>query len=539
MNVFERADIVWQEIVLQLFVSNSIIDFLLAGAIFIGGVVLLKVLVHYIKAVDHKLVSHSAVTQLSHSLFTWPVKLIVYVVLFQISEFPLTLNVLQETVLHFGEGLIITLASIFYISTLGSRISKLIITSSPFKEDGVFAIYIRRIKNLIILITAIGVVFMFVFIQKDCFPFWMINSNWWRYPLSFIFIILLWSMSLIMGKLLFYMTTQLQGSDDQIRLRLILSSLLWPIRLLLLALIIYVTSNIFEFSGKIESLFNQTIKFLSIVAGVLLIYKLLDIIDNEMKRLVEREDNLLDKTFAQMVRLILRMAVLVVGLIYLIQTLSGQPISTLIAGLGIGALAVALAAQDTLKNLFGSIMIMADKPFNVGQRVVVDGFDGEIESVGFRSTQIRTLVGHQVTIPNEKMASSSIENIGRRPHIRRLTDIGITYDTSPDKVEKAVQIIREILENHEGMHADFPPRVYFNEFNEYSLNIRMIYWYRSSDYWASLDLAERINLKIMRAFEAEGIEFAFPTSTTYLAQDNKRKLQVGIKTKDLDDTPEG
>jgi MscS family membrane protein len=189
---------------------------------------------------------------------------------------------------------------------------------------------------------------------------------------------------------------------------------------------------------------------------------------------------------------------------------------------------VALAAQDTLKNFFGSIMIMLDKPFDIGQRVVTEGVDGVVENIGFRSTRVRTLTGHLVTVPNEKMATSKIENIGRRPSIRRLTNITITYDTPPDKVERALEIIRGILENHEGMLPDFPPRVNFNEFNDASLNIMMIYWYSPPDYWNFVAFSERVNLQIMRAFEVVGIEFAFPTTTTFLAHDDKRPLNIQL-----------
>jgi MscS family membrane protein len=143
-----------------------------------------------------------------------------------------------------------------------------------------------------------------------------------------------------------------------------------------------------------------------------------------------------------MMRLIARIIVIIFGAIYLVRAISGKPLSALLAGLGIGGLAVALAAQDTLKNFFGSIMIMLDKPFTVGQRVTFGGYDGTVEEIGFRSTRVRTLTGHVVTIPNEKIATDSVENIARRPSIRRLTNITITYDTPLDKVQKAVTITK-------------------------------------------------------------------------------------------------
>jgi MscS family membrane protein len=206
----------------------------------------------------------------------------------------------------------------------------------------------------------------------------------------------------------------------------------------------------------------------------------------------------------------------------------GFNVSTLLAGLGVGGIAVALAAQDTLKNFFGSVMILLDKPFSVGQRVTVKGHDGVVEDIGLRSTKIRLLTGHQATVPNDQMANIDIENIGRRPHIRRLTNITITYDTPPEKIEKAVNIIETTLDNHEGMETDFPPRVYFNEFNPYSLNILVLYWYHPPDYWSFLAFSQRVNLQIMREFEKEGIQFAFPTSTTYLTQDDGQPLHLSL-----------
>ena len=206
----------------------------------------------------------------------------------------------------------------------------------------------------------------------------------------------------------------------------------------------------------------------------------------------------------------------------------GFDVSTLLAGLGVGGLAVALAAQDTLKNFIASIMILLDKPYRVGQRIVVKGHDGVVEEIGLRSTKMRLLTGHLTTIPNDEMARTDVENIGRRPHIRRLTNITITYDTPPEKVEKAVSIVLETLDNHEGMDPEFPPKAYFNEFNPASLNLLVLYWYHPADYWGFMEHSQRVNLQIMKAFEKEGIKFAFPTTTTYLTQDGGQPLNVNI-----------
>jgi len=206
----------------------------------------------------------------------------------------------------------------------------------------------------------------------------------------------------------------------------------------------------------------------------------------------------------------------------------GFSIGTLLTGLGVGGIAIVLAVQDSLKNIIGSINIVLDKPFQVGERIVAKGHDGVVEEIGLRSTKMRLLTGHQASIPNFEMANADIENIGRRPHIRRLTNLGIAYDTPPEEVEKAVTIIQEILANNKEMDPEFPPRAYFNEFNRDSFNIMMMYWYYPADYWAFNAFNEKINLQIMKAFEREGIRLALPSATTYLAHDDHRPLKFSF-----------
>jgi MscS family membrane protein len=165
--------------------------------------------------------------------------------------------------------------------------------------------------------------------------------------------------------------------------------------------------------------------------------------------------------------------------------------------------------------------------------------------------KIRTFTGHQITIPNEDAARIDIENIGRRPYIRRLFNVNIPYDTPPKKIGRAMEILREILAVPETTRAEsakssaqqqeephpneainrpeFPPRVYFNELNEDSLNIIVYYWYHPAEYWENLEHATWVNMQIMERFNAEGINFAFPTQTLHLAGDEHRPLNVGQK----------
>ena len=262
------------------------------------------------------------------------------------------------------------------------------------------------------------------------------------------------------------------------------------------------------------------------VAIVWFIFKLVSIVDFHLKKWAASTDSTIDDVLAPLAGKTLRVFIVIIGGLLIIQNLTGVNIGPLLASLGIGGIAIALAAKDSIANFFGTLTILFDKPFQVGERILIENYDGVVEGVGFRSTRIRTLTGHLVTIPNEKIVNSGLENIGKRPHIRWLTNITITYDTPPDRVEKAVSIIKEILDNHEGMHPDFPPRVYFNGFNDWSLNIMVIAWYHPANYWDMQEWQQRTCLMVLRRFNDEGIDFAFPSRTLYLANDDNRQLKL-------------
>jgi MscS family membrane protein len=235
---------------------------------------------------------------------------------------------------------------------------------------------------------------------------------------------------------------------------------------------------------------------------------------------------------AQLIRIASKLVSLAATVITLIAGghYLGIPIATLLASAGIGGLALALGAQDTLKTLFATITIMADKPCRVGDRIVVDEFDGLVEDIGLRSTKLRLLSGPLVTIPNDQLAGRDVKNISSRWNIRRSAEIHIPLDTPCDKVESAVAIIRETLAHREGLDTDFPPRVFFDEFGPDVFRIRFIYWYTPPDYWDFKAFGERLNFEIFRAFEAEGIQFSLPFRHTYWKHDDEQgPLEIEIK----------
>ena len=273
-------------------------------------------------------------------------------------------------------------------------------------------------------------------------------------------------------------------------------------------------------------------KVLIVISFVYIVYQLIDVPGVWFETIIDKQEkSTMNKMIIPVIRKTLRLAVIIGVILQIFQMLYDKPIATIIAGLGIGSLAIALAAQDTLKHFIGSFVIAGDKPFEIGQRIAVDGHEGVIESIGLRSANIRTLEGHLVTIPNGILANLTIRNIGQREYIRRVGNITITYDTPIEKIHKSVEIIKEILADHEGMNPNLPPRVFFNEFNPASLNIQFTFWYHPPEYWDYMAFNERVNFEIIRRFNTEGIDFAFPTQTLHLAGDTKRPLEVEVKSR--------
>jgi len=200
----------------------------------------------------------------------------------------------------------------------------------------------------------------------------------------------------------------------------------------------------------------------------------------------------------------------------------GIPIGTLLASAGIFGAAVALGAQDLLKNLFGSMALLADKPCRVGDRIRCGEYDGFVEDIGLRSTRLRLLTGHRLSLPNDKLANNDVENVTNRTHIRRNATIHIPLDTPGDKVQTAVSIIRDHLANHEGMDPDHPPRVFFEEFDASAFSIRFFYWYSPPNLWDFKAFSERLNFAIFREFEKHGIQFSLPFRHSYWKHDDEQ-----------------
>lgn len=196
----------------------------------------------------------------------------------------------------------------------------------------------------------------------------------------------------------------------------------------------------------------------------------------------------------------------------------GINVTALVTGLGVGGIAIALAVQSILGDMIGSMSIIMDKPFVVGDYIVVDSLEGTVEDIGLKTTRLRSNSGEQLIFSNADLLKSRIKNLKRMNQRRISMPIGITYETAKDKVAKVPTILKEIAEAESNVRFD---RCYFINFGASSLDFEFIYWVLNRDIIVAREAQQSINLKILKAFEAEGIEFAYPTQTLYVNQTAK------------------
>lgn len=207
----------------------------------------------------------------------------------------------------------------------------------------------------------------------------------------------------------------------------------------------------------------------------------------------------------------------------------GINVTSLIAGVGIGGIAIALAVQNILGDLFASVSIMLDKPFIVGDFIIVDEHAGNVENIGLKTTRVRSLSGEQLVFSNNDLLSSRIKNYKQMQERRILFTIGVTYDTPSEKLESIPIIIKEIIDKLEKTRFD---RAHFKEFGDFSLNFEIVYYMLVPTYIDYVDAQQAINLELYRRFEKEEIEFAYPTQTILLGSnvknDNIQKNETNI-----------
>ena len=227
----------------------------------------------------------------------------------------------------------------------------------------------------------------------------------------------------------------------------------------------------------------------------------------------KREQEAVDATTLAILGFVARMALWSTALLLALDNL-GFDITALLTGLGIGGIAVALAAQNILGDLFASLSIALDKPFVIGDTIVVDEMQGTVERIGLKTTHIRSLDGERIIASNADLLKSRIRNYRQMTERRVLFTFGVTYQTPVDKLDRIPVWVREIIDAQSMARFD---RAHFKEYGDSALNFEVVYFVLDPDYTAYMDLQQAINIALFRRFQAEGVEFAYPTRTVYVA----------------------
>jgi MscS family membrane protein len=272
-------------------------------------------------------------------------------------------------------------------------------------------------------------------------------------------------------------------------------------------------------------------QFVVAAGSVWAAYKLVDLVAAHLIARAGRTDTKVDDILIPMGRRALKILVIAFGVLFIAQNLDID-VTSLLAGLGLGGLAFALAAKDTVENLFGSVTVLIDRPFQIGDWVVIGDLEGTVEQIGFRSTRVRTFYNSLITIPNSNLVNSAVDNLGVRKYRRVKCMIGVQYDTPPEKIEAFCEGIRELIRKHPYTRKDYY-MVYFNQFADSSLNILLYVFHETPDWATELRERHRLFVDIVRLAKQLGVEFAFPTRTLHVAS-----VPAGLSTQPEPVSPE-
>ncbi len=274
---------------------------------------------------------------------------------------------------------------------------------------------------------------------------------------------------------------------------------------------------------KISNWLISALSFTKIVFWIFVFLKLVDVFIAIYKHRVSKTDNLLDDQLLPILKNSLKGVVIVIGLFKILIIMGADP-KAIIAGASIGGLAVGLAAQDTVKNLIGTLMIFIDKPFKIGDWIVVNGIEGSVEEVGFRSSIIRAADTTIFKIPNSKLSEAAVNNMGKRVYRRYKTTLGIRYDTPPELIEEFVEGVKKLIELHPTTrnysnytpYNSVPYNVEFVDYGDSSLNILLNVYFMTKDYAEEMHGRHVLLLGILKLANSMGVEFAFPSQTLFM-----------------------
>jgi len=257
-----------------------------------------------------------------------------------------------------------------------------------------------------------------------------------------------------------------------------------------------------------------TVKVLITISVVWGVYRSVDLLSAKLAEHAEKTESKLDDQLVPLLRKSLKVVVFIIGALVVLQNLHFD-VTTLLASVSIGTLAFGLAAKDTIANLFGSISIFVDNPFQIGDWINVAGVDGTVEEVGFRSTRIRTFYDSVVVMPNAKIADSKIDNYGQRTLRRCFMTVGLTYDTTPEQMQAFVEGCRAIIKSSPLARKD-KYEVHMSGMGDSALEVMLYFFFECATWSEELRARHNVLLEIMRLAEAVGVSFAFPTQSLHI-----------------------
>jgi small-conductance mechanosensitive channel len=260
----------------------------------------------------------------------------------------------------------------------------------------------------------------------------------------------------------------------------------------------------------------QTSSFINLfIQGIfiiLLVYEVIKIVQDVLEFIIQKATHQKKSTAMAGVRLVIKIVLWSIGLLLILSNL-GVNISALVASMGIGGIALALAAQNILGDLFSSFSIYFDKPFEIDDFITVGTDSGTVKKIGLKTTRLQTLQGEELVISNQELTTARVQNFKKLKRRRNVFAFGVTYDTKPEILKKIPQIVTDVINTEKMAEAD---RVTFTDFGDFSLNFSAIYYLDSPDYAEYAHTQHRINIALLEKFNAEGIEMAFPTQTIYM-----------------------
>ena len=289
-----------------------------------------------------------------------------------------------------------------------------------------------------------------------------------------------------------------------------------PVGLLTQALVWYGGTTVIGLPPRVLAVLLVGLKFFAIVAGVWTAFRIVDLLSEYLLRKARKTATRFDELIVPLVSKSLKMLAICAGVV-VFADMFATDWTALLGGLGLGGAALALASKDALGNLFGSVTVLTDRPFEIGDWIKTSGIEGTVETVGLRSTRVRTFYNSQITLPNSLLTTAVVDNMGRRRYRRITETLGLQYDTTPEQVEAFCEGLRELIRRHPYTRKDYY-HVYFNGFGDSSLNVMLYCFVECPDWAVELREKHRLYVDILKLAKTLGVSFAFPTRTVHLFQ---------------------